>query len=328
MKKSEIYAQGYEPWEGERKPSDPIEKLWRHPISLVARMSIRNITLVPKGCLGRLMFIVFVVMPMAGFFFFVIASSVARFQLENLKKSDFLGGAAAGFAEILENLVAAVSEFTESGVTESMWHMGTLLVPSLFFVFFVSVFYTSQMISKERQVNALQVYFSKAVSRLDYLLGKFVAVGVFFAVMTLLPSAIIIVLGLVLSTDFFAYIKQAWYVPFLTGAYWLALTTVAGGIGLFFSASLSKSYQAAVGFVGFLFFLSVASTLLGLMFGEPDILVGLDMIRSLFEIGRSIYELDMLSSSRLFWQTADMLILAGLMIFLTYRRINPVEVIK
>ncbi|MDJ0835785.1 MAG: ABC transporter permease subunit [Acidobacteriota bacterium] len=319
-KKSEIYAQGYEPWEGERGPTDPIDKIFRHPAVLIGRGTLRNVSFMPSGCFLRLGFFILVILPIAGYFFMVAISSIARFQIENLKNSETFGDIARPLAELWAQ--------TSSETTEAQIHLATILIPSLTFSVFAMIFYGSQLISREKQANALQVYFAKAITRADYVIGKFMVIGVLTGLFTLVPSALIILLGLVLSPDFVEFISQSWYVPILTGSYWLVLTASFGSITLFFSACFDKSYMAAVGFIGFGFFCMVSSIVLGALFGMPDILTGLNWGKGIYDIATAIFELQIDFGSRLFWQLVDLGAITLLGIFLLFKKIQPVEVIK
>jgi len=318
--KSEIYKQGYEPWKGERTPPEPLERFFRHPSLLIGRMSLQNTTFLPKSCLLRLVAIIFIGFPLMGYFFIVIVSSIVRFQIENLKQSDMFGDFAKAMVDIASQ--------ADLNATEAEIQMNLILLPSLIFTVFAMVFYGSQLISREKQANALQVYFSKALTRNDYVLGKFVAVGTITAIFTLLPSAIIILLGLTLSTDFFAFVAEAWYIPIMTGVYWLLLSLVMGGISLAASSLFNRFYLAAVGFIGFSIFCGAASALLSILFGSPAMLEGMNWTDGLYDIGKAIYTGKDFGSSLFFWQVVDIGVITAGAFFLLYRNIRPVEVIK
>ena len=304
---SQIYQQGYEKWSGEREYFIP-------PWLLIGKTVLRNV-FTHSGCLGRLFFIFVVIIPMGIYYFFALGSTFTFFQAENLKDLQFF----SIFSQILQQLPdISVGQINKSFV----------LIPSLVFTPIAMVFYGSQLISKDKAANALQVYFSKAISRWDYVLGKYFAVGVMTASVTLVPSAMILGVGLVFTTDYVLFFQQSWYIPFLTITYWAILTLVYGSITLAFSAMFSKSYMAAVGIIGFQIFCAVLSFLLIQIFGATDFLNGFNWAFSLWGLGSSIFDLSIESPSATFWRLIDMGLIAAAGVVVVFRKINPVEVIK
>jgi len=318
--KSQIYKQGYEPWKGPRAPEEATDRLMRHPAMLIGRMSLKNTTFMPSGCLLRLASIIFIGFPIAAYYFVVIVSSIFRFQIESFEKSELFNDLAQFFTEL-----ATQADF---GAREADVHMNFILWPSLLFSIFAMIFYGSQLISREKQANALQVYFAKALDRRDYVLGKFFVLGVINALFTLVPSALMILLGLTLSPDLLGFIREAWYVPIMTGAYWLTLTLVMGGIALACSSMFNRFYLAAVGFIGFSIFCSAASALLSILFGAPAMLEGMDWTRGVYSMGRAIFTGEVGSRSLFVWQVIDLAIIVAVSLWLLFRNIRPVEVIK
>ncbi len=306
--KSEIYAQGYEKWEGSRGRALP-------PWLLIAKAGFKNVVK-PSGCLGRFLFIFGFIIPLGNYYFIVIVGSLARFQIENLKKYEF-------FRQMALTLNREAFDLTEAVI-----HMNNILWPSLVFSLAGMIFYGAQLISKDKQANALQVYFSKAISRTDYVLGKFLAVGFLTSIVSLIPSALILFLGLLFTTDHVAFLAESWYVPILSGLYWIFLTLTIGSITLYFSSCFNKSYMAGVGIIGFLIFCWVFSQILVFIFGSSDFLEGLAIPMSMHAVGEVIYKLKVSSLSAVAWQVFDLILICGAMIYLTFRNIQPVEVVK
>ena len=310
--KSEIYAQGYEKWEGQRDYA--VQPWW-----LIAKAGFKNVV-TPSGCMGRFVFIFLFIIPLGNYFFLVISGNIARFQYDNLKKSEIFGELAQGLA----------SMFSQANIdpSEAAIHMGYILYSSIVFGIAGMIFYGAQLISKDKWANALQVYFAKAISRTDYILGKFLAVGFLTAIVSLLPSAVILVLGIVLIPEKWPFILESWYVPVLTGSYWVLLTTVLGSITLFFSSIFNKAYMSSVGIIGFSFFSFVFSKLLVFIFGSSNFLKGLDWISGLINVGESIFLLKVENWGLLIWQVIDLSVICVVFIYLIYRNVRPVEVIK
>lgn len=303
-KNSEIYAQGYEKWVGERNRARPA---WY----LIGTSAVRNLVM-SSGCLARGFFIIFFVV----YYFLVIASTIIRVQWQTIAQWDFLSDLVSGF------------DPNRLGVQEITYHKAYILYPSLIFCAMVMVFYGSQLICKDRQANALQVYFSKAVSRLDYVMGKAFAVGIMTSLTTLIPSAAIIILGLLLSQDRGEFLTQSWFIPLITGAFWLLLTTVLGSIVLFFSSVYNKSYLAAVSFIGFFVFGLIFTGILWLIFGHSYFLEGLNWGMSIIYFGDALFDREITNWAEFSWKLFDLLVIVSVMGALIFRKIRPVEVVK
>ncbi len=304
-RQSEIYSLGYEKWEGERGRALP-------PWFLIGRAGLRNIVS-SSGCFARTIFIIFFVI----YYALVIVGTAARFQLEQLSERwQWL----RGFAEVYNQVSADVSESTQ--------HMGNVLIPSLIFSILAMVFYGAQLISKDKRANALQVYFSKSVSRFDYVLGKFLSVGAMTATVTLVPSVMILIVGFMFTTDHLAFFAESWYIPVLTGSYWLLLTISFGSVTLFFSSCFNKGYMAGVGIIGFQLFCTVFSLLASAILGSSYMLDGINWVKGLFQLGMAIYSLEVENWAAMFWRFIDLAALSGVAGYLIFRNIRPVEVVK
>jgi len=300
---SQIYSSQLEAWEGERKASTPVA--W-----LIGVSGFRNL-LASSGCLGKTLFFVFLVLGYG----FLVAASILRHQGPLLVQLP----AFQGFGEISTYL---------NRYDEIFYQKLFLFRPANLFMTFVLLFYGSQLIAKDRGANALQVYFSKAVRPIDYLLGKYLTIGMFAALVTLLPSGLMLGLGLVLSTRFFAFLAEAWYVPLLVFSYWLCLSFILGTFVLFFSSLVNRAYQAAASFLGFLLLSGALSKLLSSLFGPRDWILGLSWADSLVDLGTVLFDLKIATPSLFFWQMIDLLIVLGIFVLLLLRRIRPVEVVK
>jgi len=304
--KSQIYGGGYEAWKGERVPDLPT---WL----LIGKASVQNM-LASSGCLSKLVLLIFLVY-VVGYYLLISLVTFSRHQVEALSRMERLSA--------LEPVIRELAS-----VTEAALHRTMILWPSLIFCILAMLVYGAQLISKDKAHNALQVYFSKAVSHVDYLVGKFFAIGVVVALVTLVPSALMIALGLVLTPDKMAFIADAWPVPIMTGVYWLVLTLGLGTFTLFFSSCFNKFYMAAISFVGFLMFSSVVSFLIRQLIGLKYMVSGFSWFISFLNIGKCIYTLDVGSWPTLTWQVIDLILVCGIFIWYLFRNIRPVEVVS
>ena len=306
--KSEIYAQGYEKWDGDRTHVIP-------PWFLIGQTALRNLVS-SSGCLARIVFIM-----MFGFYYIgVFFVGLMHYQLSSLGKYPLMAPVAEIYDQLIQN--------TGLEVTEVLVHRVLILTPSLMFTLMAMLFYGSQLISKDKRANALQVYFSKAISRFDYVLGKYMAVAIITSTVTLVPSAMLILMGLVLAPDHTTFFAQAWYIPLITGIYWLLLTLSFGTITLAFSSFFSRGYMAAVGVVGFGFITTAFTGLVIALIGSSDMVGGFAWMVSVIKIGTALFKLEVSSWSELIWQIIDLSLICGAGVILIFRNIRPVEVVK
>ena len=105
------------------------------------------------------------------------------------------------------------------------------------------------LISKDIRSRAFLFYFSKPISRTDYLLGKFSVVGFYVAFVTLLPTLALYLFGVVLSPNL-GVIASTWHLPFQVTAACLIGIVPACLIGLTLSSLTSESR-----FAGFAWFM-------------------------------------------------------------------------
>ncbi|MCB1042113.1 MAG: hypothetical protein KDC35_04210 [Acidobacteria bacterium] len=302
--RSQIFDTGYEKWEGDRVPSAPS---W----ALIGEAGLRNVVS-SSGCLGRFIFIIYLVI----YYAFIIFAVFVKHQAASLAKMDFM-------RMIGEQLGEYLAQFSEATV-----HANLVARPALGFTVLALMFYGAQLIAKDKAANAMQVYFSKAVVTRDYLLGKYLAVSGIVALVTLVPSALMLVLGVLFSSDFTAFMRDAWTIPISAGLVWLVLTASLGTFILFFSSCFSKPYMASISFLGFMLFSSVGAFFLRLIFGSRDVIAGLSWSKGILNIIDSLYTWESFSSSLLAWQLVDLTVVCLIFVWIMVRNTRPVEVVK
>ncbi len=300
---SQIYDTGYEPWEGDRSRAVPA---W----FLIGQSGLRNVV-AASGCLGRTIFIVYLVV----YYAFIVLATILRHQATNLSKSESLS--------FLQPFAESLAKFSEASV-----HSTFIMRPAIGFLMLAMVFYGAQLIAKDKAANGLQVYFSKALDIRDYLLGKFLAVGAIVALVTLVPSLMMIGLGMVFTTEFVSFMREAWYIPLSAGLMWATFTLAFGSFTLFFSSCFTKTYMASVSFLGFMFISSIGSFLMRIIFGSHDLIAGFSWFSSLNNIGDALFRFEVMSTSALFWQCFDLVLICTAFIFFMFRNVRPVEVVK
>ena len=108
-----------------------------------------------------------------------------------------------------------------------------------FFIFMVTVFAGSGLIAADRRANALQVYLSKPLLRLEYIAGKLAILMTFLMFVTVVPSLLL----LILQVSFAANLDFIRTYPFVVPAVILASVArvIVSAFAMVALSSLSKS---------------------------------------------------------------------------------------
>src|SRR5439155_23699997 len=115
------------------------------------------------------------------------------------------------------------------------------------FVFFVTVYVGAGLIANDRRANALQIYLSKPLTRVEYVFGKLAILMTFLLLVTWVPAIALLIVQ-VLFAGSFAFIRNnAYLVPAITVYSFIQVLTVSAA--MLALSSLSNSSR----FVGILY---------------------------------------------------------------------------
>lgn len=134
------------------------------------------------------------------------------------------------------------------------------LVMEIQLVWFIvlGIFPGTGLIANDLKWNAIQLYLSKPLTRIDYVVGKLAILCTFLLGVTLVPGLLLFALELGFSSDF-SFIAKYWWVPLSITGY-SVLASFGWGMVVLALSSLSKSSR----FVGVMLF---GLVLLGSGFG-------------------------------------------------------------
>jgi ABC-2 type transport system permease protein len=129
------------------------------------------------------------------------------------------------------------------------------------FAFFVTVIVGAGLIANDRRANALQVYLSKPMLRLEYVVGKLGVLVVYLAAVTLVPALCLIVLQMAFSGSTAIVTETPRLIPAVLLA--SALRIIVPSVTMLALSSLSKSARyVAVLYTGVIF---VSEALAGIL---------------------------------------------------------------
>ncbi|MCZ6833461.1 MAG: hypothetical protein O7F11_06930, partial [Acidobacteria bacterium] len=128
----------------------------------------------------------------------------------------------------------------------------------------VTIYAGSGLISSDLSANALPLYFSRPITRWDYILGKLAVIGFFLTLVFLLPVLLLFIFAVGVSPD----------LAFLKANYWLILSILGYGlmvVGMtsIFIIGLSSTSRSGrvvgVAFIGVAMFSSMIGGFLSLV---------------------------------------------------------------
>ena len=197
--------------------------------------------------------------------------------------------------------------------------------PSAFLIALVVIFGGAGLIADDLKNNTLSLYLSKPISWIDYLIGKFVVVGVLLGCMTLIPG-LLLFLEHVLLTDT-PFLKENYWLIFSIIVYSVIVTTITSLLILLFSSLTTNSRYATIGFCAVWFGLPVIHRILKEII--PSSKVALVSVWANFDrLGNALFGLE--SSYNIHWSWTLLLLaaLTAVCILVLRRRIRAVEIVK
>ena len=197
--------------------------------------------------------------------------------------------------------------------------------PSAFLVALVVIFGGAGLIANDLKNNALSLYLSKPISWIDYLIGKFIVIGVLLVSMTLIPG-LLLFLEHALLTDI-AFLKEYYWLPLSIIVYSVVLTTITGLLMLTFSSLTNNPRYATIGFCAVWFGLPVIHLILKEIIRSST--VALVSIWANFDrLGTALFGLE--SDYNMHWSLTLLILaaLTALCIYILRNRIRAVEIVK
>jgi ABC-2 type transport system permease protein len=138
------------------------------------------------------------------------------------------------------------------------------------FVFFVTIYVGSGLIAGDRRANALQIYLSKPLLRMEYIGGKLAILMFYLLMITLVPALLLVAMQVMFSGGL-GFLKDNLYVvPAITLA---SLTRVViASVTMLALSSLSKSTRyVAVLYTGAIFFTDAVFAVLRVVTGSSRV---------------------------------------------------------
>jgi ABC-2 type transport system permease protein len=176
--------------------------------------------------------------------------------MERLRERKFLGLLLVAW---LPFLVRSVQLYVAANYAQASFLNAT---PAMFrdylgqqgvFVFFITLYVGSGLIANDRRANALQIYLSKPLSRVDYVVGKLATLLVFLTFVTWVPGILLLVMQILFAGNLTFLKANLFLFPAIT--VFAAVTVLTSSFTMLALSSLSKSRRfVAVMYAGLIFF--------------------------------------------------------------------------
>lgn len=183
----------------------------------------------------------------------VIASTAMRNMLRNRKFMGLLIVAWAPFVVRAFQVYVSTnfSQVALLAVTAKTFR--EFLEQQSLFVFFVTIYVGSGLIANDRRANALQIYLSKPLTRVEYIAGKAAALASFLLFVTWVPGILLLVVQILFAGSFAFVQKNFFLFPAIT--VFSFLQVLAATFAMLALSSLSKSSRfVAVMYAGVILF--------------------------------------------------------------------------
>lgn len=131
------------------------------------------------------------------------------------------------------------------------------------FLFFITVYAGAGLIATDRRANALQIYLSKPLSRLEYIFGKLTILATFLLFVTWVPAVFLLVIQIMFSGSFKFFLDNLFLFPAITIFSFIQVIAVASAMLALSSLSNSSRYVGVL-YTGLLFF---SQALYGIVYG-------------------------------------------------------------
>ena len=121
------------------------------------------------------------------------------------------------------------------------------------FVFFITIYVGSGLIANDRRANALQIYLSKPLTRVEYVAGKLVTLVLLLSAVTWVPGMLLLLLQILFAGNFTFLRANLFVIPAIT--LFSAVLVLLSAFAMLALSSLSKSRRfVAMMYAGLIFF--------------------------------------------------------------------------
>jgi ABC-2 type transport system permease protein len=194
-----------------------------------------------------------------------------------------------------------------------------------FFVFLIAVYVGSGLIAQDRKANALQIYLSKPLTRLDYIAGKMTILATFLLFVTFLPAMLLLIGQILLSGSLDFARTNLILFPAITVFSFLEVFIVCCAVLALSSLTTSTRYVAVM-FAGVMFFSEAIYGTLRMVTGSTAV-SWVSFTGSLAQVGDAIFRLPLRYTTPVAVSFIVLAALVAVSLSVLERRVRGVEVV-
>jgi len=193
------------------------------------------------------------------------------------------------------------------------------------FVFFMTVYVGAGLIANDRRANALQLYLSKPIGRVEYVAGKLTILVTFVLLITWVPAILLLVLQIAFAGSFTFFLNNLFLLPAITACSFL-VAIVAGASMLALSSLSNNSRYVGILYTALIFFSQALFAVLRGVTGDRW-WSWLSMPNDVIQVGDAMFRLPLRNGTA--WPMPLVAIAALLLAsgFVLERRVRGVEVV-
>lgn len=193
------------------------------------------------------------------------------------------------------------------------------------FMFFITVYAGAGLIAADRRANALAIYLSKPLTRLEYIAGKLAVLAAFLLLVTWVPASLLLIIQIAFSGSFRFFLDNVFLFPAITVFAVIQVLVVAMAMLALSSLSNSSRYVGVL-YAGLIFF---SQAIYGILYAitRDTSLAWVSVTSDLARVGDAIFRMPLRSGVSL---PAAVLVIVALVVgsgVILERRVRGVEVV-
>jgi ABC-2 type transport system permease protein len=194
------------------------------------------------------------------------------------------------------------------------------------FAFFVTVYVGAGLVANDRRANALQVYLAKPIQRSEYIVGKLAILMTYLALVTLVPSLLLVVMQLVFAGSVSFVTAHPSLIPAIIVS--SLVRVIVASLTMLALSSLSRSSRyVAVLYTGVIFFAEAMYAVLLVAMGSNRV-AWMSLSRNFEVINDALFSQTARYETPLVVCVIVLLGLAALSVSVLERTIRGVEIVK
>jgi ABC-2 type transport system permease protein len=193
------------------------------------------------------------------------------------------------------------------------------------FTFFITVYAGAGLIANDHRANALQIYLSKPLTRLEYIAGKLAILGALLLLVTWVPSILLLVVQVLFSGSFAFFRENLFLLPAITVFSVIQVGTVSLAMLALSSLSRSSRYVAVL-YAGLIFFSQAMYGVLVVITRDTR-LAWVAMSLDLAQIGDAIFRMPLRFHMPLWAAALAIVALIAASAIVLEKRVRGVEVV-